>query len=155
VLPGRYHTWVSGTLSAPSCAIFFRRCVVRDRAILFDSRLRDLGDVAWVLKLIEHRVPTGVLGRFTSAFTVTAANMGQQPNAQRERAALAATGPAWARWCRAGIVLHYRLRRLLAGGYSLAPFDYAIYTQQSLQARVTMHVAKPAFGVPRNNPMAR
>ena len=155
VLPGRYHTWVSGSMAFTTSATFFRRSVIERRHLWFDPSRKVVGDLSWTLKLIEQRVPMGLLGTFTSAFTTTGENASLSATGERERAELRATAPAWARWARAGIVLHYRLRRLLAGGYSLAPFDYAIYTRQSFQARVTMRVTKPAFGVLRKNPMAQ
>ncbi|MCX7824439.1 MAG: glycosyltransferase [Verrucomicrobiae bacterium] len=155
VLPGRYHTWVSGSMAFTTSATFFRRAVIERRGLLFDPSRKVVGDLLWTLKLIEQRVPMGLLGAFTSAFTTTGENASLSATGEHERAELRATAPAWARWARPGIVLHYRLRRLFAGGYSLAPFDYAIYTRKSLEARVTMRVTHPAFGVPRNNPMAR
>jgi len=155
VLPGRYHTWVSGSMAFTTSATFFRRSVIEHRGLWFNSSRKVVGDLLWTLKLIEQRVPMGLLGTFASAFTTTGENASLSATGERERAELQATAPAWARWTRAAIVLHYRLRRLLAGGYSLAPFDYAVYTRRSPEARVTMHVTKPAFGVSRNNPMGR
>lgn len=145
ILPGRYHTWVSGTMAAASCAVFFRRSVIERRGLFFDERLRIFGDVKWMLRLIEQRVPMGLLSRFTSAFTCTGRNLALSPDRDRERAKLAASAPAWARLATPLIVGHYRLRKWIAGGYSRRPFDYSIFTPDSPAVRVTMSVARPSL----------
>ncbi|MFA6562112.1 MAG: glycosyltransferase [Verrucomicrobiia bacterium] len=140
-VPRRYHTWVSDNLSVSSCGIFFRRSLIEKRGLFFDARLRSLGDVVWMLKLIEQRVPMKLLGQFTSVFTETGQNFGQGPRTKQERAGLVAAAPAWARCAWPLIVLHYRLRRLLAGHYFQKPFRYSLYTLASPAARVTMNTA--------------
>ena len=147
-LPRKYHTWISDTLSVTSSAMFFRRSIIERRKLFFEDGLRDLGDVVWVLQLIKSGVPMGLLGEFTSVFTETGRNMGRNPNVQRERAALVAGAPGWARWVRPFIVFRYRLHRLLSGHYSRQPFSYALYTKESPNARVTMQTRSPA-GSPR------
>jgi len=144
VLPGRYHTWVSGTMSVASCAVFFRRPVIERRGLFFDASLRVFGDVKWMLQLIERRVPMGRMGRFTSAFTYTGRNLALGPDRDREQAALVAGAPAWARWAAPLVIAHYRLRKWFAGGYSARPFDYSIFTSASPSVRVTMRVAQPS-----------
>ncbi|MBI5395897.1 MAG: glycosyltransferase [Verrucomicrobia bacterium] len=144
VLPGRYHTWVSDTMAAASCAVFFRRSVVERHGLFFDPGLRILGDVVWMLQLIERRVPMGLVGGFTSAFTCTGQNLALSPDRQRERAALMARAPAWARCGRPLIVAHYRLRKWLAGHYGRGALDYSIFTTASPVARVAVHVARPS-----------
>ena len=142
-VPRRYHTWVSDNLSVNSCGTFFRRSLIGQRGLFFDERFKDLGDVAWMLKLIEQRVPMVLLGGFTSVFSETGENMGLKANVRRERAGLVAAAPAWARFARPLFVLHYRLRRLLAGHYFQEPFRYSLYTLASPAARVTMDALKP------------
>jgi glycosyltransferase involved in cell wall biosynthesis len=140
-VPRRYHTWISDNLSVNSCGTFFRRSLIEKRGLFFDARYKDLGDVVWMLKLIEQRVPMALLGAFTSVFTETGQNMGLRENVRRERAELAAAAPAWARAARPLIVLRYRLRRLLAGHYLHKPPCYSLYTLASPAARVTMTAA--------------
>ncbi|MBI5818826.1 MAG: glycosyltransferase [Verrucomicrobia bacterium] len=142
-VPSRYHTWVSDNLSVSSCGVFFRRSLIEKRGLFFDERYKDLGDVVWMLKLIEQRVPMRLLGAFTSVFTETGQNMGLGANVQRERAQLVATAPSWAHCVRPLIVLHYRLRRLLAGHYFQKPFRYSLYTLASPAVRVTMNAVQP------------
>jgi glycosyltransferase involved in cell wall biosynthesis len=141
-VPLKYHTWVCH-LSTLSCATFFRRRVAFEYGEIFNPRLRDVGDGEWMLRLFKRRVTMSVLGRFTSAFTLTGGNMSRAPNAWREARELRLTAPVWARWARPLIVAHHRLRRLLGGIYSQPPFSYALYTQNSPSARVIHEVAKP------------
>jgi len=140
-VPRRYHTWVSDNLSTSSCGVFFRRSLIEKRGLFFDERYKDLGDVVWMLKLIDQRVPMTLVSAFTSVFTETGQNMGQGANVQRERAGLVAAAPVWARCARPLIVLRYRLCRLLAGHYFQKPFCYSVYTLASSAARVTMNTA--------------
>jgi glycosyltransferase involved in cell wall biosynthesis len=145
-LPGRWHSWVSGSLAILTAATFYRRSLITDRGLWFDADHRDVSDALWVLKLIENRVSMAVLDRFTSAFTDTGDNMNLRPNAVREKAELFGRAPVWLRRSRPLLVAHFRLRRLLAGHYRRrAPYDYAIYTKASPKARTTFHAAQPTF----------
>jgi glycosyltransferase involved in cell wall biosynthesis len=140
--PQLYHTWVSH-LAAFTCATFFRRRLITDHALFFDPKLRVAGDAEWVVRLLQRRTPMAVLRRFTSAFTLTGANLGATAENRREARALAASAPLWARQFKWLLVLNHRLRRLAGGIYSQPPFAYALYTAQSMQTRVTHQVTRP------------
>ncbi len=140
--PQLYHTWVSH-LAAFTCATFFRRRVITQHALYFDPELRVAGDAEWVVRLLQNNMPMAVLRHFTSTFTLTGSNLGATAENRREAQALAASAPAWARQFKWLLVLNHRLRRLAGGIYSQAPFDYALYTAQSPQARITHHVTQP------------
>jgi glycosyltransferase involved in cell wall biosynthesis len=142
-LPGKYHSWVSGDLAILTCSTFFRRRLIESEALLFNPKLKDIGDGDWVMRLIEHKVPMAVLRRFTSAFTETGVNMNTKPNALREKQALLDSAPAWARTGRSLIIWHYRLRKLLAGCYRQKPFRYEIYAESSPTRRVAFEVGNP------------
>lgn len=144
-VPQKHHSWVSGNLAILTCAAFFRRRLIEQRGLFFDASLRDVADAMWVLRLIEERVPMAVLPRITSSFTDTGDNMNLKPNAQREKREMLARAPAWARRARPLIVAHYRLRRLLAGHYWQAPFEFTLYTRTSPAARVPRRVDQPQF----------
>ena len=94
--PLKYHTWTCH-LSTLSCAMFFRRRIVSDYGLLFDPRLRDVGDGEWMVRLLQRRVGMAALGQFTSVFTCTGANMSTGPNARREKGELFRSAPFWAR----------------------------------------------------------
>jgi glycosyltransferase involved in cell wall biosynthesis len=143
-LPSRHHLMVSH-LTTFTCSMFFRRKVIAERGLFFDTKWRDLGDAAWVLRLLEAKVPMGLLRQFTSTFADTGNNMNLAPNAQREKRLMynAANWPA--RTFDFALVWHHRLRRLLGGIYSQEPFDYSIYTPESPNQRVVRHVPNPTF----------
>jgi hypothetical protein len=89
-----------------------------------------------------------VLGRFSSVFTRTGANMSVGANAKRENRELRQSAPAWARALRPLFIAHHRLRRLLGGMYSQTPFSYAIYTQANIEQRAHFDVAQPVARAP-------
>ncbi len=142
-VPLKHHTWVAH-LAAFTCATFFRRSVIEKHGLYFDSRLRDVGDAEWMLRLLKHRIPMAVLRQFTSVFTVTGQNMGAKPNAVRERQELEASAPLLARTLKPLVVVHHRLRRLVGGIYHQRPFCYDIYTHGSLDRRVAFEVTSPS-----------
>jgi glycosyltransferase involved in cell wall biosynthesis len=145
-VPQLQHSRVSGNLAILTAATFCRRWVFHERGLYFDDGYRDVGDAVWVMRLIQERVAMGVLPVRTSIFTETGNNMNLRPNGIRERAELLRQAPWWARRFRAGVVLHYRLRRLLAGHYLPGrAYDYQIYTRRSPRQRVTVHVERPRF----------
>jgi len=143
-VPSRYHTWVSH-LSTLTCATFFRRTILNRHGILFDARLRDVGDAEWMLRLLERRVPMAVLRQFTSVFTMTGENMSAKPNAIRETKELRRSAPLVARTLKPVLILHHRLRRLAGGIYSQQPFSFSIYTHASPDQRVSFEVTRPRF----------
>ena len=142
--PLKYHTWTCH-LSTLSCAMFFRRRVVFDLGFVFKPNLRDVGDGEWMVRLLEHKIRMAALGRFTSAFTYTGANMSVGDNARRERRELFESAPAWARALRPMFTWHHRLRRLAGGMYFQAPFAYEVFTAFSPVCRQRHEVTHPTF----------
>jgi glycosyltransferase involved in cell wall biosynthesis len=145
LLPRKAHCWVADNLAILTCATFFRRSLIERRKLFFNAAFRDLGDVDWVMRLIDQRVPMGLLKQLTSVFTETGANMNLMANAQREKAAHVASAPAWMRYCSRWIVAQHRLRRFFAGHYWPKPFSYSLYTRTSPEVRIAVQVPKPTF----------
>ena len=143
-VPLIYHTWVAH-LSVLTCATFFRRTILDEHKLFFDTRLRDVGDAEWMIRLLQRRIPMAVLRRFTSVFTMTGENMGAKPNAIRERQQLEASAPAIARTLKPVVILHHRLRRLAGGIYSQRPFSYSIFTPRSPSERTSFTATHPQF----------
>ncbi len=141
LVPNLRHIWFRFPVLTSS--IFIRRRVIAERGMFFDTRWRDLGDFHWVLALLKNRVPMAVCDAFTSAFADTGANMNLKPNAIREKAATDAMTPRWVRTLKPVWIGHHRLRRLVAGHFSLKPTSYSVYTLQSPARRVTVEVPKP------------
>jgi glycosyltransferase involved in cell wall biosynthesis len=128
---------------ALTSGIFIRRRVIHERGICFDTRWRDLGDFHWVRALMKNGAPMAVCDSFTSIFTDTGENMNLRPNAIREKKETAAMIPGWVRASRPLWILHYRLRRLAAGHFSLKPTSYSIYTLHSPERRLRFAVPMP------------
>ena len=145
--PLKYHTWTCH-LSTLSCGMFFRRRVIFERGLFFESHWRVAGDGEWMVRLLKQRIKMAALGQFTSVFTCTGANMGSGENARRERRQLFQSAPAWARAAKPAFVLHHRLRRLLGGMYSQKPFQYEIFTSSNLLERQQLEVRQPIFRPP-------
>ncbi len=148
--PLKYHTWTSH-LSTLSCAMFFRRRIVSDYGLLFDPRLRDVGDGEWMVRLMQRGVKMAALGQFTSAFTYTGANMSVGPNARREARELRQSAPPWARALKPLFVLQHRLRRFFGGMYWQPPFAYEIYTLARPDRRERFEVKQPTFRAPNRS----
>ena len=141
--PQRAHSMVSHNLSFLTCALFFRRRVLERDDLYFDLGFRAIGDVNWALRALQKKVRMAVLPRFVSTFTETGGNLCLQPQAQQEIRAMFQSAPAWARVLRRLVVAHFRLRRLLRGGYSQAPYAYAIYTPDNPSQRRVFRVEHP------------
>lgn len=141
LLPRKHHIRVR--FSNLTCAIFVRRKSLEERGLYFDTQYRDLGDVYWVMDMVNRGVRMAVLDHFTSVFYETGDNMNLKPNAVRERQVKAETTPAWIKRTRPLFVLLHRLRMLKGGAFSKTPFDFALYTPASPEKRVAQHVAHP------------
>lgn len=143
LIPGKYHTWVGGGLAIHTCSTFFRRRLIENEGLFFSTKLRDMGDAEWVMRLIERKIRMAVLPAFTSAFTKHGANMNTMPNAEREKAELFASAPGWARKMRLPIKVQNRVKMWATRGWRQAPFSYAIYTENSLRERQTFRALRP------------
>jgi glycosyltransferase involved in cell wall biosynthesis len=141
MVPLKHHIWVR--FNALTCSIFIRRRVLEDFGLYFDTHWRDLGDMFWLLELLNRGVRMGVLRRFTSVFTETGENMNLKPNAFREREEKARMVPAWVNRLEPAIVYYHRWRMLAGGDYFQKPFDYSLYTMGSPGQRILHHVDRP------------
>ena len=141
LVPWRIHLWTySPTLTS---SIFFRRRVLEDFNLYFDTRWRDIGDAMWMKDAMDLRLKMTVLRRYTSIFTETGDNMNLKPNAIREKRRSARMTPAWACWFRWPLLQMHRVRAVATGLYTEKPFTYSPYTLASLEKRVDIFVPKP------------
>jgi glycosyltransferase involved in cell wall biosynthesis len=146
------HTWTCH-LSTLSCAMFFRRKLVAPLAgFRFDTSYRAGSDGEWMVRLLRAGVRMAALRQFTSVFTQTGANLGRQAEAEAERRRLRDTAPAWMRVLSPAFVLQHRLRRLLDGSYTQAPFSFSLYTLGSEERRVLREVPRPTYRCPNPAP---
>ena len=70
--------------------------------------------------------------------------MNLKPNAQREKKEMYESASPLTKALKNPIILHHRLRKLLAGGYHQKPFQYQIYTASNLEKRKSFDVAQPS-----------
>lgn len=124
-------------------SLFFRRSVVHDQGIKFDPQWRAVGDAFFVGDLLQHGCRFALLPRFTSIFTDTGENLCSKPESLRERERRAAMVPRGIRLIRPLLLARHRLKMATRGAYTMAPFDFELYTHSNPKSRITRHVAKP------------
>ena len=141
LVPGANSMWVRFPIL--TCATFVRRQVVQEKQIFFDPQWRDLGDFFWIREMLIRGVRMEVLPHFTSVFMDTGDNMGQKPNAIRERVLKWQMAPAMVHAGKYFFLLQHRLRLALRSGTRKKPFDFAAYTPASPERRVVLHAERP------------
>ncbi len=140
--PLKWHTRL-GNLSTLTCATFFRRRLLEQADLSFSSEMRFVGDLEWMIRLIDSGARMASLGRFTSVFGYTGENLGYRGESNGEFEKFCARPPAWASLLRPVIVAHHRLRRLFHGAYFQKPFSFELYTHESRNKRVRRVVGRP------------
>ena len=141
LVPGDYSMWVRFPIL--TCATFVRRQVIQEKQIFFDTQWRDLGDFFWIREMRRRGVRMQVLPQLTSVFVDTGDNMGQKPNALRERELKWRMAPSTVRATSYFFLLQHRIRLALRPGAQKKPFDFAAYTPSSPDRRVTLHADRP------------
>ena len=147
LIPQLAHSLVSENLSILTCATFFRRSLFEKRGLWFNPKMRQLGDAEWLVRCIQQKVPMRLLNQFTSVFTLTGANLSMRCGGS-ERSQLTAAAPWWLRKSKPLIIAHHRMRKLVAGHYFQSPFQYEIFTRDSVHERVLFDVARPTGRFP-------
>ena len=139
----------AGQMYNLTCSIFFHARLVRERKLFFDPSLRIIGDLDWLRRVVEIGGRIATSDFLTSAFSDLGTNLALSAEASAEAARMGTSNSPWRKLSSAALVASHRASRLLAGHYSLRPFDYAIYTLGNNRERQIFHVAKPT-GVWRN-----
>lgn len=150
VLPTQWHTMTSGTLSVFSAATFFRRSLV-DRGLLFDPAWRIIGDSVWILSLLRANLKAGLLHQSLASFAYSLENLSQHQTATEERQRFRSLAPVSARLFAPIAVIQSRFHRLLAGGYSINPHNYKIFTQGNTDQRCEFQALRPTHRWPSAN----
>jgi len=144
VLPFSQHVRTC-QLATPTCATFFRRSLLDQRGLFFDTRWRAVGDAVRMLDVLRQNVRMAVLRRYAAAFTDTGQNLSFTPDGLREKQRLAATAPPWTRALKPVWAACHRTRKWQQGCYQQAPFEYEIYTLNCLDRRTTFKVSRPTW----------
>jgi glycosyltransferase involved in cell wall biosynthesis len=124
-------------------AIFFRRRLLTELNLYFDSRWRDVADDRWLKEAMAVHVRMKVLRRYTSVFTDTGENMNLKPNAIWEKKASARRTPGWGTAFRWPLLQLHRMRAVCHRLYWEKPFSYSLYTKRSPNQRQEVFVPKP------------
>ena len=143
VAPSLYHILLSH-LNTFTCSTFFRISAIVNYELRFDESYRTAADVCWVREILEKRVPFAVFNHCTTAFTDTGENLSLKDVGRRESLKLRRLAPFWARVMRPFIISWHRLKKWKNGAYRVGPFDYEIYTPDSLDRRRRFSVARPS-----------
>lgn len=148
VLPEKWHTMTSGNLSVFSAGTFFRRHSVVDRGLFFDPAWKAVGDSAWILALLDARLKMGLMRRPLASFVCSSESLSMQSRAKEERKRLQDSAPFVARVLSPVTTFLSRCRRLAAGGYTVAPHSYRIYTCDDPDQRTEFDVTSPTHRWP-------
>lgn len=126
-----------------TASIFFHARLIRERQLFLDPDLRYIGDLDWLRRVVEAGAKIVTSDFLTSVFSDVGTNMALSAGAAAEAARTRTSNSPWRKLSSAALVASHRVSRLLAGHYSLRPFDYALYTRGHNRERQTFHVAKP------------
>ncbi len=143
VLPPRYAHTKSCYFSTFTAAMFFRRRILEDHGMYFDTAWKDLGDAEWGLRAFGAGLKMGVLRAYVASFVDTGEYMNLGENAKREYQRLRSQPPRWPVYLSRVWQAHHRLRRLVHGLYWPQPFSYAAYTLDEPDRRRTIDVQRP------------
>ncbi len=147
--PTRWHTLVSGTLSFASAAAFFRKKIIVGGGHLLPKCWKAVGDAAWAANLLGAGIRFGSLKKPLATFTYTGDNLSHNELAAAERLKLADSAPKIARCVMPFLVVYYRVRKLIAGGYHFSPHSYKIFSQTSPNQRQLYLAEHPTHKWPR------
>lgn len=138
VPPSRAHTQVVhlGTLS---CAMFFRRRLLDD-GFFFDTRWRAIGDAEWVWRVLGSGARVGIINEPLAAFTMTGANLGENPQALAEAVQWRSEAPAVQRGFAPVLRIRHWIQKAIAGAYRPHPVRSAVFTTASPGNRIPFDI---------------
>jgi glycosyltransferase involved in cell wall biosynthesis len=143
-IPSEYHTCVH-TLSIFTAATFFRRSLVADKKILFQSEWKAVGDVVWILDLLRAKIPMGLLQKTIAAATETGRNLILSAESRSEAERLFFSSPWFLRIIKPLLVLQHRFKRIVRGAYWPPLETYLIYTRNLSEQRTIFRPLKSTY----------
>jgi glycosyltransferase involved in cell wall biosynthesis len=126
-----------------TAATFIRRETVMRHGLFFDTAWRDCGDAEWTLRALRRKVGMHILHAYLAAFTDSGENMNLGPNAAAERVSLRDICGGRLKWPTRWLDLEHRIKKALAGAYTLKPFSYALYGSDTAAGRQLHRVEEP------------
>lgn len=126
-----------------TCSTFFRRKVIDEYGLKYDSKLRSVADCYWILEMIYKKIYFSAVHFYTSAFTDTGENMNLEEKTRREYSDLQKKAHIFQKKFKKGILIIHRLKKALTGHYFEKSLNYKLYTQDSLDQRKSFQVNNP------------
>jgi glycosyltransferase involved in cell wall biosynthesis len=126
VAPLRRHI-LTNYLPVFTCATFLRSGVLRGDGLYFDTAWKDLGDVDWILRMMDAGVRMGYERAPLAAFFETGLNRNLGEQAVEEKRAMRRRASPIARALAPVWTVEHRLRRLLAGDYRRQSVAYRCF----------------------------
>jgi len=139
----------NGFLNAMSCTLFFRRRLLDNGLLSFDTQWHYAADKDMVLKMVDAGVRFGHMPKVLSMFGVNGSNLSAHTRMQDEAEAIrVAHGGFRFKPLRAMFLMSRRIERFVRGGYAASDFEYdfaldeiphyARYRGRSLGGRYTL-----------------
>ena len=110
-----------------TCATFFRRRMLLQNQAWFDPGFRSVGDAAWTVARLRHKVSTERMEGFHAIFTERAENQGLQEAGREEAKDFRQKMPIWVRWGGPLWRWSHRLGKLILGRYQPERVSYALF----------------------------
>jgi hypothetical protein len=121
---------------------------VAGRELFFDPSWKAVGDSVWILALLDARLKMGLIRRAVASFVYSTDSLSMQSQAEAERRRLHDSAPFVARLLAPLTKCLFRFRRLAAGGYTIRPHRYMIYTPSNIHHRSEFHASLPTHRWP-------
>ena len=141
----RWFFILSSHLYVLSCTMFIRRKVIDD-GFRFDERLKVIGDLDFVVRVLRQRYRVAHVKRYLAAFTMTGENMSVGQKALLEREKALETAPKWIKMLRWPLNVARLIEKLSSGAYwQRMPLQYSIYTLDDLVERRHLSADQVSF----------
>ena len=136
LMPKLLHTQLAH-LGALSCAMFFRRSLIQRFPL--DTQWKTIADAVLVVSLLKSKCRMAVLNQPLAAFAMTQANLGQSSFLMAEMQRWRSELPAPIRALTPLVILHHRLRKLLAGAYRKYSIHTTLFRSPQLSQEIAAH----------------
>lgn len=145
----RYAYIISSHLYLLSCSMFFRRRII-EKGIFFDTKLKDVGDAAFVLNILKDRYIAKHVGKYLAVFTWTGKNMSTGVNALKEKLELINSAPTKIRLLTKIINVIRIIEKLFSGAYfNKGQLNYSIYVLDQKSERKNFSSIKLNYRWPK------
>lgn len=125
-IPLRLPYLLNGPTYAISCTLFFRRRLLEQGLLQFDSSYKIVGDTDVVLRLLRRGCKPAKVDRYIGLFGVTGHNLSTHPNFAAEAERVRREHGAFSsQWLRRAVLAGRLAEKLLRGAYRSVSLDYS------------------------------